>query len=120
MSGLARSLWVSSPTIARYLDVLEGSFLIRRLLPYSVNISKRLVKSPKFYFRDSGIFHYLSNLQKPETLLGHIFVGASWEGYAIEQIIRQVSGVGNFSFTVLTPELGVIFSPYRLKASGYA
>jgi hypothetical protein len=98
MSGLARSLGVSSPTIARYLDVLEGSFLIRRLQPYSVNISKRLVKSPKFYFRDSGIFHYLSNLQKPETLLGHIFVGASWEGYAIEQIIRQVSGDWQFFF----------------------
>lgn len=98
MSGLARSLGVTSPTIARYIDVLEGSFLIRRLLPYSVNISKRLVKSPKFYFCDSGMFHYLSRIQTFENLLGHIFVGASWEGYVIEQVIRQVSDEWQFFF----------------------
>jgi hypothetical protein len=98
MSGLARSLGVSSPTIARYLDILEGSFLIRRLQPYSVNIGKRLVKSPKFYFCDSGMFHYLSKLQTYEALIGHIFVGASWEGYVIEQIIRQVSDEWQFFF----------------------
>lgn len=98
MSGLARSLGVTSPTIARYIDVLEGSFLIRRLQPYSVNISKRLVKSPKFYFCDSGMFHYLSRIQTFENLLGHIFVGASWEGYVIEQVIRQVPDEWQFFF----------------------
>lgn len=98
MSGLARSLGVTSPTVSRYIDVLEGSFLIRRLQPYSVNISKRLVKSPKFYFCDSGMFHYLSKIQTFETLLGHIFVGASWEGYVIEQVIRQVSDDWQFFF----------------------
>lgn len=98
MSELARSLGVTSPTVARYIDVLEGSFLIRRLQPYSVNISKRLVKSPKFYFCDTGMFHYLAKIQTYENLLGHIFVGASWEGYVIEQIIRQVSDEWQFFF----------------------
>ncbi len=98
MSVLARSLGVSSPTIARYLDVLEGSFLIRRLQPYAASISKRLVKSPKFYFCDAGIFHYLSKIQTFEALMGHIFVGASWEGYVIEQIIRQVPDDWQFFF----------------------
>jgi predicted AAA+ superfamily ATPase len=98
MAGLARSLGVTSPTVARYIDVLEGSFLIRLLQPYSVNISKRLVKSPKFYFCDSGMFHYLSKIQAFENLLGHIFVGASWEGYVIEQVIRQVSDDWQFFF----------------------
>jgi hypothetical protein len=64
MSGLARSLAVSSPAIARYLDVLEGSFLIRRLQSHSVNISKRLVKLPKPYFCDSGMFHFSNSLPK--------------------------------------------------------
>jgi hypothetical protein len=98
MSELARSLGVSAPTIARYLDVLEGSFMIRRLQPYSVNISKRLVKSPKLYFCDSGIFHYLAKIQTSEVLFGHILVGASWEGYVVEQIITQLSSDWQFFF----------------------
>ena len=89
-SELSRSLGVSVPTVNRYLDLLEGSFIINRLQPYFRNIKKRLVKSPKIYFRDSGVLHQISNINGRETLLGHIVAGASWEGYVIEQV-RRVS-----------------------------
>jgi uncharacterized protein len=88
ISELSRSLGISAPTVSKYLDVLEGSFLIRRLMPEHVNISKRIVKSPKFYFRDSGIFHALAGIASMDQLIGHRVSGASWEGYAIEQIIQ--------------------------------
>ena len=87
-SDLSRSLGVSAPTVNHYLDLLEGSFIINRLQPYFSNVKKRLVKSPKIYFRDSGVLHQISNINDIETLLGHIAVGASWEGYVIEQIKR--------------------------------
>lgn len=98
ISDLSRSLGVSSPTLTRYLDILEGSFLIYRLSPYYVNIGKRLVKSPKFYFRDSGIFHALSGINSPDQLFGHRHFGASWEGYVIEQIRRAAPERWQFSF----------------------
>jgi predicted AAA+ superfamily ATPase len=91
-SDLSRSLGVSSPTVNRYLDLLEGSFVIQRLQPYYVNVGKRLVKSPKIYIRDSGILHNLLQIHSQEQLLGNIAVGASWEGYVIEQIRRSLPG----------------------------
>ncbi len=91
MSAFAASLGVSQPTVNRYLDLLEGGFLIHRLLPYYINVGKRLVKAPKIYFRDTGILHYLSNIFNFEALTGHPLIGASWEGYVIEQI-RHVAG----------------------------
>jgi predicted AAA+ superfamily ATPase len=91
MSTLAASLGISQPTVNKYLDLLEGGFLIHRLLPYYVNVGKRLVKAPKIYFRDTGILHYLSNIFNFEALTGHPLIGASWEGYVIEQI-RHVAG----------------------------
>ncbi|MEN9610302.1 MAG: hypothetical protein RLZZ628_1116 [Bacteroidota bacterium] len=91
MNALAASLGISQPTVNRYLDLLEGGFLIHRLLPYYINVGKRLVKAPKIYFRDTGILHYLSNIFSFEALTGHPLIGASWEGYVIEQI-RHVAG----------------------------
>ena len=88
VSEISRSLGISAPTLTRYLDILEGSFLIHRLPPIHANINKRLVKAPKFYFRDSGIFHALSGITSTEQLLNHRTLGASWEGYVIEQIRR--------------------------------
>jgi uncharacterized protein len=88
---LSRSLGVSSPTISRYLDLLEGAFVICRLQPYHANVSKRLVKSPKVYVRDSGILHQLARINSLDQLMAHPLVGASWEGYVIEQI-RRVAG----------------------------
>lgn len=86
---LANSLDRTGPTIARYVDVLEHAFLIRRLPPYIANVTKRLVKSPKVYLRDSGLLHGLQRIATEQQLLGHPLVGASWEGYAIEQLLAR-------------------------------
>ncbi len=98
MSDLSRSLGIAQPTVKRYLDILEGSFMIRRLEPFFINVSKRLVKSPKIYIRDSGILHYLTQIVNYNNLLGHPIVGASWEGYVIEQIRRVVGTEWRFYF----------------------
>lgn len=92
-SNLSKSLAMSYPTITRYLDFLEETFLITQLFPFSMNMKKRLVKSPKIYLRDSGILHHQLNINNFEELQGHSFLGVSWEGYVIEQI-RQVLPLG--------------------------
>ena len=84
----ARSLGVSAPTVAKYLDFLEGGYMVRRLQPWFVNAKKRLVKSPKTYIRDTGILHRLLNIPSFDSLLGHPVAGSSWEGYVIEQIYQ--------------------------------
>ena len=89
ISDLSRTIGVSQPTAKHYLDILEGAFLIDRLQPYFVNTTKRLVKSPKLYIRDTGVLHRLSNIASLSSLQNHIIAGASWEGYVIEQIRRQ-------------------------------
>lgn len=83
---LARSLGISRPTVLKYLDFLENSFIIYRMQPWFINVSKRIVKSPKIYFRDTGILHYLNRINDPAELKTHIISGASWEGFVIEQI----------------------------------
>jgi predicted AAA+ superfamily ATPase len=90
VSELSRGLGMSVPTIQHYLDFLESAFIIRRIQPYFVNIGKRIIKAPKLYFRDSGMLHALANIGDLETLSGHLLVGASWEGYIIQQIIAQL------------------------------
>ncbi|MDO9309256.1 MAG: ATP-binding protein [Deltaproteobacteria bacterium] len=87
----ARSLGVSEPTVRRYLDLLEGVFMVRQLQPWHANLKKRQVKSPKIYFRDTGVLHYLLGIRGDRELLNHPACGASWEGYAIEEAIRVVS-----------------------------
>lgn len=87
--SFARSLGVSAPTVNKYLDFLEGGFLIRRLQPWFVNAKKRLIKSPKTYIRDTGILHRLLNIPGYNDLFGHPAIGASWEGYVIEQIYQM-------------------------------
>ena len=87
-SELARSLDVSAPTVRRYLDILDGTFMIRALPPWHANVRKRQVKSPKIYFRDAGILHALLNLPHAEALRAHPGMGASWEGFALEQVIQ--------------------------------
>jgi len=88
-STLAGSLGVSAPSVRHYLDILESTFMVRVLQPYSANLGKRLVKSPKVYLRDSGLLHTLLNLPSRDALLGHPVLGASWEGWVIEQILAQ-------------------------------
>ena len=84
---LARNLDVSGVTIGRYLDLMVDLLLVRRLMPWTFNVGKRLVRSPKVYLRDSGIAHALLNVQGPNDLLGHPVVGGSWEGFVIENLL---------------------------------
>lgn len=98
VSEISRSLGISTSTLNRYLDILEGSFLVTRLQPYFVNIGKRLVKSPKFYMRDSGILHALLGIHTYAQLLDNRVLGASWEGYVIEQIRRVAVDTWQFFF----------------------
>lgn len=98
INALAASMGVTQPTVNKYLELLEGSFLIRRLPPYFVNLGKRLTKSPKIYLRDSGLLHYLLRLFNMENLRGNPAVGASWESYVIEQIIREAPEFSDFFY----------------------
>lgn len=82
----ARALGTSSPTVKRYLDFLEGAFMVRQLPAWFVNIGKRLVKAPKIYVRDSGLLHTLNRIRTAQELPLSLAVGGSWEGYVIEQI----------------------------------
>jgi predicted AAA+ superfamily ATPase len=86
-SQIAGSLGVSAPTVRSYLDILEETFIVRRLQPYYSNIKKRLIKAPKVYIRDSGILHSLLRIGDLEDLTGNPSVGRSWEGFVVEQII---------------------------------
>jgi uncharacterized protein len=86
-SRLAASLSVSSPTVARYIDLLVDLLLVRRLGSYHANLGKRLVKSPKTYVRDSGVLHALLAIPTAAALHDHPIVGASWEGFVVETLI---------------------------------
>jgi predicted AAA+ superfamily ATPase len=83
---MARSLGITAPTVNRYVDFLEGAFLVHRLPAFFINTRKRLVKAPKVYIRDSGLLHHLSNVANIHTLKGHPVIGSSWEGYVVEQV----------------------------------
>ncbi len=87
-SELGRSLGIGDTTVARYVDVLVGTFMVRRLAPWFVNIKKRQVKRPKLYLRDSGIFHQLLGISSEADLMRHPKLGASWEGFALEETAR--------------------------------
>ncbi len=90
MSELGRSLELSHTTIKNHLDTLTDFYMIRQLQPWSGNVKKRLVKSPKIYIRDSGILHSLTNTSNMESLLSFPSMGASWEGFVVENIIQQL------------------------------
>lgn len=87
IAQLGANLDVAAPTSKRYLELLEDLLLIRSIRPWFGNIGKRLTKSPKIYIRDSGLLHALLNLKITDDLLGHPVVGASWEGFVIENLI---------------------------------
>lgn len=86
----ARSLGISETSVRRYLDLLTDIFMIRQLQPWHANLKKRQVKSPKIYFRDTGLLHQLLGIHSHQDLLRHPQCGASWEGYAIEEILQIV------------------------------
>lgn len=97
-SVLARSLALDMRTVNRYLDLLVEMFLVRRLEPWHANLGKRLTKSPKLYVRDSGLLHALLGLPDEETLLGHPAVGASWEGFVLENLITAAGANASAHF----------------------
>jgi predicted AAA+ superfamily ATPase len=86
-SRLASSLAVSTPAIGRYIDLFVDLLLVRRLRPWSGNVGKRLVRTPKTYIRDSGLTHALLDLERWDDVLGHPVAGPSWEGFVIENLI---------------------------------
>jgi hypothetical protein len=89
-SELGRSLDLSDKTVRSYLDVLTGTFMVRQLQPWHENLGKRQVKAPKIFLRDSGILHALLHLPDFHALHGHPRLGASWEGFAIEQALQII------------------------------
>jgi hypothetical protein len=90
-AGPARSLGLSEPTVRRYLDLLTELYLVRQLQPYHANVAKRQVRSPKVYVRDSGLLHQLLGIRTESDLRSHPLMGASWEGYVIEQLLALVN-----------------------------
>ena len=89
-SRIAAALGLSDKTVRSYLDLLTETYMLRQLQPWHENLGKRQVKSPKVYFRDTGLLHSLLGLQDFHAIIGHPQAGASWEGFAIEQILRTV------------------------------
>lgn len=90
-SEIGRSLGISDHTVKRYLDLLAGTFMIRILPPWFENISKRQVKSPKIYFRDSGILHALIGIYNNEELRSYPRLGSFWEGFALEEVVQTLN-----------------------------
>lgn len=97
-SELGRSFGISDVTIRKYIEILENTFMIRILMPWYVNIKKRLVKRPKIYLRDSGIFHTLQSINSKNNLLTHPKLGASWEGFALEAVCNILNKKNNEVF----------------------
>lgn len=97
-SRLARSLSISAQTVTRYIDLLVDLLLVRHLRPYHANLNKRLVKSPKVYVRDSGLLHALLGIPDYNALSGHPVIGASWEGFVLENLLAAAPLRSHASF----------------------
>lgn len=110
---IASGLDLSWQTIRKYLDMLEETFMIRQLYPYHTNLKKRLVKTPKLYLRDTGLLHTLLEIGTFDNLMGHPVLGASWEGFCLEQILTQAPGGWGASFyrTQSGAEIDLILEP---------
>jgi hypothetical protein len=119
MASLAGALGVQGPTIRSYIDLLEGAFMVRRLVPYAANLKKRLVKSPKLYIRDSGVLHTLLNIPDRNSLLGHPIYGTSWEGFCLENILARCKRTAQASFfrTVRGAEIDLILEQGRSRVA---
>jgi predicted AAA+ superfamily ATPase len=97
-SEYARALGVADHTVRRYLDLLSATFAVRQLQPWHENLGKRQVKAPRIYVRDSGLLHALLGLQTMADLEGHPKIGASWEGFALENVIRHLGARAEESY----------------------
>jgi predicted AAA+ superfamily ATPase len=102
VAEIARAVGIKESLVRRYLDALEGVFMVRQLQPWHENLGKRQVKAPKIYFRDSGILHQMMSIRSLRDLLTHPRMGASWEGYVIEEALR-----------LLKPELAYFWATHN-------
>ena len=114
-ADFARSLDISPKTARNYLDLLEGTFVVRQLPPWLANVGKRLVKAPKTYVRDTGLLHGLLALESYEDLMGHPKAGASWEGYALEHVLAHLKGQPYFWGTHQGAELDLLLLRRRQR-----
>lgn len=94
-SEIATSLMISRSSVHHYLDILKGTFMVRVLMPWFENIKKRQIKSPKIYFRDSGLFNYFLGIETNDDILKSPKLGALWEGFALENIITHLKAASN-------------------------
>lgn len=108
LSKLANSMDLTHPTIRKYIDIFEQTFVLRSLPPYELNVKKRLVKSPKIYVRDSGILHQLLLIKNMEALFGHPIFGSSWEGLIIEQLLSNLNCPAYFYRTATGDEIDLV------------
>jgi predicted AAA+ superfamily ATPase len=118
-SEIGRALGVSDHSIRKYVDLLEKTLVVRVLAPWSENLEKRQLKAPKIYIRDSGLFHVLVGIPTLERLRGHPALGASWEGFALEQTLVHYQGAKPFFWgTHAGAELD-LFLEYRGQRLGF-
>jgi hypothetical protein len=117
-SELGRSMGLSDKTVRSYLDILAGTFMVRQLQPWYENIGKRQVKAPKIYLRDSGVLHSLLNLPDLHSLLGHPRLGASWEGFALEQTLQIIKPSQAFYWATHSGAEIDLFFPLRGRRFG--
>ena len=88
--SFSRALGISGTTVHRYLEYMEGAFVVQLLQPWHANLKKRLIKSPKVFLNDSGLLHQMLNIRDSDSLLGNPICGASWEGFVIQEIMKQL------------------------------
>ena len=117
-SETAASLGVAPNTARKYLDALEQTYMIRRLQPWYVNVGKRLVKTPKIYFRDSGLFHALQGIRNQAELLTHPKLCASWEGFALEETIHALQAQEAYFYAIHSGSELDLFMPLPGKRLG--
>jgi uncharacterized protein len=117
-SELARSMGLTDKTVRSCLDILTGTFMARQLKPWTANVGKRQVKAPKIYVRDSGLLHTLLNLPDRHSLLGHPRLGASWEGFALEQTLRILRPAEAYFWATHSGAELDLFVPYRGRRLG--
>ena len=118
-SEMARSMGMSDKTIRSYLDILTGTYMVRQLQPWFENISKRQIKAPKIFLRDSGILHTLLDLPDLHTLIGHPKLGASWKGFVIEQILLLLKPRSAYFWATHSGAELDLFIPHRNKRYGF-
>ena len=108
LSKLGSSMNLTHPTIRKYIDIFEQTFIVRALPPFGINVKKRLVKSPKIYVRDSGLLHQLLGIKNMDALFSHPVFGSSWEGFVIEQILSAIDVPAYFYRTATGDEMDLV------------